>query len=54
MGSNSAATAVKSKGSGGGPFPGLRNTGRAEVAGALRPRVEEPEGGGGRRPFCNR
>lgn len=52
VGSNSAATVARSKGSAGAALPGL-NTPRDEAgaAGVLRPREDAPEGGGGRRPF---
>lgn len=54
VGSNSAATVARSKGSAGVVFSGLK-TPRVDVgaAGVLRPRVDEPDGGGGSRPFCN-
>lgn len=56
-GSKSAATLARSNGKGAvdvtdvvDAFPGLR---AERAAGVLRPRLEEPEGGGGRRPFWN-
>lgn len=51
MASKSAATEAKSKGKVEVVLLGLKTV--RVAAGVLRPRLDDPDGGGGRRPFCN-